>query len=308
LLIHPEDTGVLAKRCRKIFYSSNKRAPLGADVKRFLLFTTLVFIAVGCAQIDKDALGESRTVAAANATTHAGILLATTVVSAPGHTGLGFYDRQKALNGVRGGGTGAQSTDVFSLDNPGFNNDSSTELVLSWGGKRILNGTGIDFIVFENAFYQSGDANARFMDLLIVEVSDDNINYCGFAPDYSAVTETNYSNNPAHWQNFAGVSPVLYNIENNNLTLQQLFEDINNDKVPDQGGGDGFDLALLSDSNTFATGCTMALRDSLRDNGFRYLRLVPASRRINPDTSAAFASDAASNGPDIDGVAARYSD
>ncbi len=273
-----------------------------------ILFTLLLCLLPGCAQIDKDALTDSRSAAASTATTHAGILLATTVVSAPGHTGLGFYDRQKALNGVRGGGTGAQSTDVFSLDNPGFNSDSSTELVLSWNGKRILNGSGIDFIVFENAFYQGGDANARFMDLLVVEVSDDNVSYCGFAPDYTHAPETTYSNNPAHWQNFAGVSPVLYSIESNNLTLAQVFEDTNNDRVPDLAGGDGFDLALLSDSNAFGTGCNTTLRDLLRDNGFRYLRLVPASRRINPATGSAFVSDAASNGPDVDGVAARYSD
>lgn len=261
-----------------------------------------------CAQLDKDALVDNRSLTAGNTTTNAGILLATTVVSAPGHTGLGFYDQRRALNGIRGAGTGAQSTDVFSLDNPGFNSNRSTELVLSWGGKKILNGDGIDFIVFENAFYQGGDTQVRFMDLLVVEVSDDAVNYCGFGPDYAASSESTYSNNPAHWQNFAGVSPVLYNIENNNLTLQQLFENANGDRVPDQAGGDGFDLALLSDSDAFNTGCTTSLRDSLRDNGFRYLRLVPASRRINPDTGAAFVSDAASNGPDIDGVAARYSD
>jgi hypothetical protein len=238
------------------------------------------------------------------ATPIAGVFLADTVVDAPGHTGSGFYDRQKAINGVRGAGSGAGSLDVFSLDNSG----ASTHLTLRWNGKKIKNGAGIDFIVFENAFNINGNPATRFMDLVIVEVSNDNVNFCGFAPDYTNTPETTYSNNPAYWLRFAGRTPVLYNVDSNNLTEAQLFQDNDNNYEPDLAGGDAFDLDLLSDSNYYNTGCTTLLRDELKNNGFTYLRLTPANRRINPDTGAVFVKDGMSNGPDIDGVVARYAE
>jgi hypothetical protein len=238
------------------------------------------------------------------ATPIAGVFLADMVVEAPGHTGIGFYDRQKAINGVRGAGSGAGSLDVFSLDNSG----ASSHLTLRWNGKKIKNGAGIDLIVFENAFNISGNPATRFMDLVIVEVSNDNVNFCGFAPDYTYTPETTYSNNPAYWLRFAGRTPVLYNVDSNNLTEAQLFQDNDNNYEPDLAGGDAFDLDLLSDSNYYNTGCTTELRDELKNNGFTYLRLTPANRRTNPDTGVVFVKDGMSNGPDIDGVVARYAE
>lgn len=279
-------------------------------MKIFPIFLYLLLPAamlqVACAQLPKEALDDSRSSSAITPVTQPGIYLADTIVAAPGHTGSGFYDRQKAINGVRGGGSNQQGLDVFSLDNTGFNSDLSTHLILSWNGKKILNGAGVDFIVFENPFNQNNNPVTRFMDLLIVEVSSDNTNYCGFAPDYTAASETVYSQNPAHWSRFAGKTPVLYNLDSNNLTATQLFTDADADGVSDAGGGDAFDLDQLSADNTFSTGCSAAVRDDIKANGFRYLRLTPANRRINPDTAAAFVIDAASSGPDIDGVAARY--
>lgn len=273
-----------------------------AKMSLWALFIAPWFIA--CAQIPKESLqGNS----AANsqpavATPFPGVYVADTVVSAPGNTASGFYDANKAVNGIRGTGTASGSLDVFSLDNSG----SSASIVLSWAGKKIKNGTGTDFIVYENAFYQSGNSNQRFMDLMFVEVSVDGVSYCGFAPDYTASPETNYSNNPAYWQRFAGKNPVLYNVDSNNLTATQLFQDNDANGEPDLGGGDPYDLDNLSADNSFSIGCSTTLRNDIIANGFRYLRLIPAARRINPDTGAAFVTDSASFGPDIDGAVARY--
>ncbi len=264
----------------------------------------LPLVTIACAQIQKESLqgGSGSNTEAVAATAFPDVYLADTVIAAPGNAGSGFYDQNKAVNGVRGAGNSGGSLDVFSLDNSG----ASAYIVLAWSGKKIKNGTGVDFTVYENAFYASGNPAQRFMDLLFVEVSNDNVNYCGFAPDYTAAPETTYSNNPANWPRFAGRNPVLYNVDSNNLTAAQLFQDNDANGEMDLGGGDPFDLDNLSTDNTFNTGCNTTVRDELRTNGFRYLRLTPAARRNNPDTGAAFVADSASLGPDIDGVVARY--
>ncbi len=264
----------------------------------------LPWLAVACAQIPKETLQSSsgNNTQTTAATAFPDVFVADTVTAAPGNTGSGFYDQNKAVNGIRGAGTSGGSLDVFSLDNSG----TSGYIVLSWSGKKIKNGAGVDFIVYENAFYASGNSAQRFMDLLFVEVSNDNINYCGFAPNYAATPETTYSNNPAHWLRFAGRNAVLYNVDSNNLSAAQLFQDNDANGEPDLGGGDPFDLDNLSTDNSYGTGCNTTLRDDLKTNGFRYLRLTPAARRVNPDTGAAFVADTASFGPDIDGVVARY--
>jgi hypothetical protein len=275
---------------------------LKTDYRFIAMALAVAMMGQGCAQIDKEAIGETTTVSnAKTAKAAAGIYLADTIISAPGHTGSGFYNRNNAINGVRGSGANQGSTDIFSLDNSG----TSTELIVRWSGRKIKNGAGLDFVVYENSF-DTTPAPARFMDLIFVEVSNDNINYCGFAPDFTGVPETTYSNDPAKWLRFAGRMPVLYNQDTNDLTAAQLFQDNDTNLEPELGGGDAFDLDQLSDSNVYNTGCSTLLRDELKTNGFTYLRLIPASRRNNADTGAAFVADAASNGPDIDGVAARY--
>lgn len=270
--------------------------------KIFSLFICgfLSFSFGACAQMSREPI-EEQTISFNDPNPKIGVYLADTVVEAPGHTGAGFFEKQNAANGVFGKGVSQGSLDVFSLDTSG----ASTHLTLRWLGKKIKNGAGIDFIVYENAFNYSGE-NDRFMELAVVEVSNDNVAYCGFNPNYTFSPETAYSKNPADWLRFAGKTPVLYNLSSNNLSAAELFKDDNADGAPDLGGGDGFDLDDLSDDNTFSIGCTTALRDDLKANGFTYLRLTPASRRLNPDTSAAFVKEAISEGPDIDGVAARY--
>ena len=223
--------------------------------------------------------------------------IADTVTLAPNHTGIGFQDKTKAINGVRGAGTGSGSGDVFYLAATGV----GASMVLEWSGKRVLNGSGIDFIVFENVFYYNGNSSARFMEATIVEVSQDNISYCGFSPDFTSSPETSYSTNPTHWTRFSGITPVLYNVESNVLSGNDLYD-------TSKTGGDAFDLEDLSAANDYNIGCDTTLRDNIKSNGFVYLRLTASTARINIDTSANFLQDtgAFGGGPDIDGVMARY--
>lgn len=225
--------------------------------------------------------------------------LADTVNSSPNHNGDSslFRDSSKAVNGIRGAGTSSGGLDVFSLTATG----ATASIVFEWKNKKITNGAGIDFVVFENPFLYSNNPNTVFMEQLIVEVSIDNINYCGFSPNYTNSTETTYANNPNFWVRFAGITPVKYNVESNPLIGADLYD-------VSKAGGDGFDLENLSSANDFSIGCSVALRDQIKSNGFVYLRLTSATARINPDTGANFVQDAGAfnGGPDIDGVIARY--
>lgn len=91
------------------------------------------------------------------------------VVSYTPGTAAGFG--QDALPGVVlgppvGYGTGRGSLDVVSLGAGG-------EIVLDFGPFDIIDGPGADFVVFENAFWPGGDAQAVFSELAEVAVSAD---------------------------------------------------------------------------------------------------------------------------------------
>ncbi|MCE9500093.1 MAG: LIC_13355 family lipoprotein, partial [Leptospira sp.] len=173
-----------------------------------------------------------------------------------------------------------------------------------WTKQRVINGTGIDFVVFENPFQINSNPSTVFMEAIVVEVSIDGTNFCGFAPDYINSSETVYSNDPSKWIRYAGKTPVYYNDDNNQLKGSDIYD-------PAKSGGDGFDLSNLTTSSTtdtlWGTGCSASLVTNIQNNGFYYIRLSAASDRINPDTSSKFLRDSgAFDGPDIDGVFARY--
>jgi hypothetical protein len=268
------------------------------------LLGTVCLIVLRCAQLEKEnlAAGNSQTNAVAASAAKAGVYLADEVVEAPGSTGSGYGNANLMINGVRGSGATAGGTDVYSLEQTG----PTTHVVLGWSGKKVKNVAGADFIVYENAFNVS-PSPARFMELIVVEVSNDNTNYCGFAPDYTNAVETTYSNDPGTWLRFAGKTPVIYNVDaaGTNFTAVELFTDADANSEGDLGGGDMFNLDNLSDSNMWGIGCDTTLRNELQTNGFRYLKLTAAPRRVNSDTAARFVHDAISSGPDIDGVVAR---
>jgi hypothetical protein len=204
------------------------------------------------------------------------------VIAAPGATGEGFGDPANAVNGVRGGGPNMGSLDVYSL---GYGENA--ELVLAWSGHSVANGPGADFAVFENGFLLAGAAGAYFMDLAVVSVSRDGETWVELPHDYVALDESRYSFDPADWEGFAGRWPVLLNDDTNPA---DPFD-------PQAAGGDTFDLDVLDHEGEAGV---------IRREGFRYLRLSAAPTRTNPDTGAAYPRDPTSNGPDIDGVIARW--
>ncbi len=219
------------------------------------------------------------------------------VKEAPGSTGEGFKNSNLAINGVRGNGKFGGSTDVYSLGT----SSSTGYIVLEWSNRKVTNGVGIDFVVYENPFIYQNNPNEVFMEQVIVEVSIDGVNYCGFDPIYTYPNPSVYSKNPEYWVNFAGKNPVLFHEENNRLSEVELFNLA-------KSGGDGFDLDNLSTDNTFNIGCSVTLRDEIKNNGFVYLKLVNAFTRNDPNTGNPFLKDPGSfdGAPDIDGASARY--
>lgn len=226
-----------------------------------------------------DALTESESAAEL-----VGVRLADTVVAAPGATGMGFGDPARAINGVRGAGSSAGSLDVFSR---GYLPGQNDHLTLAWSNGRLQNGPGADLAVFENPFLIAG-GRGSFMDLLIVEVSIDGVEFRALAHDYTAANPAVYQNNPALWSGFAGRTPVLFHADTNPVDPFDAAA----------AGGDPFDLDTVVGTD--------ALAAAIRADGVRFVRLVCAPARVNPDTGANYVRDGASNGADIDGVYGRY--
>ncbi len=87
----------------------------------------------------------------------------------------------------------------------------------------VLNGEGIDFIVFENAFFEGGDPDKPFMEMGEVSVSQNGEAFVSF---------------PCNQQTgvgCAGINPVYANSEKNNIDPLD----------PETAGGDPFDLEDL---------------------------------------------------------------
>jgi len=121
------------------------------------------------------------------------------------------------LGGPRGGGAGSgATTHIISLGDGG-------SMVLSFPGQNFKNGPGPDLIVFENAFYVGGDPETPFFELGRVAVSADGEIWHEFPCD------------PDTFQGCAGVSPVLANVETNDVDPLDSA----------QAGGDAFDLEDL---------------------------------------------------------------
>jgi hypothetical protein len=206
------------------------------------------------------------------------IRLADTVTAAPGATGTGYGDSTRAINGVRGAGTSNGSLDVFSL---GYNVGQNDFITLTWSNGLLENGPGSDLAVFENPF-------GTFMDLVIVEVSLDGVEFRELAHDYTATDPTVYQANPQLWSGFAGRTPVKLNVDTNPV---DPFD-------PAAAGGDALDLDTVVGTD--------AVAEAIRTNGARYVRLIAAPARIDPHTGARYVHDAIANGADIDGLYGRY--
>lgn len=227
------------------------------------------------------------------------VYLANKVKEAPGGTGDGFKDPNKAINGICGAGKTAGSLDVYSLQSSSssvYCKPNEKCIVLEWKNKKVLNTSEIDFVVFENPFCKGNESNcdtSRFMEPVVVEVSRDGTKWCGWNPQYTGSDNSSTNlQNPNHWQRFAGIEPVLFNQEKWQLSENEIF-----DKT--KAGGDGFDL---SDSNfgNSGDGCDSTEKSEIQTNGFLYLRLTSAVSRGFPYPSDSFDQTA-----DIDGVVAK---
>ena len=120
------------------------------------------------------------------------------------------------LGGPRGEGALRGSTDVVSLGSGG-------SIVLAFDANPIVDGSGADFLVFENAF-RCGPAQGRvFAEFAQVSVSADGDTWVPFECD------------AANGLGCAGSNPVFANIETNALSC--VDEAV--------AGGDAFDLAAV---------------------------------------------------------------
>ena len=155
-----------------------------------------------------------------------------------------------------GAGAASGGLDVVSLGYKG-------EIVVAFGANAIVDGPGVDFLVFENAFYVGGDSSKPVAkDLGEVSVSDDGMTWktfpCadGAGPTYGSC---------------AGWHPV-YSAPGNGISPLD----------PQHAGGDPFDLADV--------GLTTARFVRIRDLGGTVCPADPATKPTN-------------NGFDLDAVA-----
>lgn len=223
------------------------------------------------------------------------INIATTVVSASANIS-GFSDKNKAVNGICGSGELVGSLDVYALDITG----AGASMILSWGGKTVKNVAGDDFIVYDNSFRVSDESNTYAMDPSVIQVSIDNINYCGFNPSYTGGS-VNLMNS---WTRFGGLRPVYFNMTTKPFTNGELFTKTNGSFL--LGGGDGFDLENLDENDPNDIGCNAALITNIKTNGFKFIKITSAADVNNPNTGNKFPWPPGSyNGSDIDGVVAR---
>ena len=122
------------------------------------------------------------------------------------------------LGPPRGGGAANGSLDVVTLGNGG-------SITLGFAPSAIVDGPGADFIVFENAFFVSGNSEQTYAELASVEVSDDGQLFESFP---CTATEAPYGS-------CAGWHPVYANPDQNAIDPSD----------PGVAGGDAFDLADL---------------------------------------------------------------
>lgn len=225
------------------------------------------------------------------------IPIANTVITANSIVN-GFNDSSKAINGICGGGEFSGSLDVYALNLTG----AGASIILSWGGKTVKNVTGIDFIVYENPFRVSETSDRYAFDPMVVQVSLNGTNFCGF--DLSGFNPNIAdSNKISSWPGFGGLRPVLYHMATKSFSLDELFTSTGNGFLV--GGGDGFNLDDLIVGGPSAN-CDSAARTNIQTNGFNFIKMISASAVTDPNTGLGYIyPHSYNNGPDIDGVVAK---
>jgi len=122
------------------------------------------------------------------------------------------------LGPPEGKGLEAGSLDVLSLGKGG-------SIVLGFGSGVIVDVEGPDLVVFENAFWPSGEASAVFAEVGAVGVSEDGESWLEFPCDAEG-------DGAGHFEGCAGWSPALEFDAKSSVPLD-----------PNVSGGDAFDLA-----------------------------------------------------------------
>lgn len=152
-------------------------------------------------------------------------------------TGGGFGESELpgvVLGPPQGEGELRGSTHVLSL---GVGGSVVLEL-----GTAVVDGPGVDLLVFENAFYASGDRNAPFTEPGIVGVSEDGVSFVEWPCD------------PANDTTLAGCAGVLPVYARDGVTGDAEVD-----------GGDAFDLADVG----VVSARYVRIRDSGRGTGLR---------------------------------------
>jgi hypothetical protein len=158
---------------------------------------------------------------------------ASTVVSFTPGEGAGFGQDlmpDVVLGPPHGEGTGQGSLDVVSLGHGG-------EIVLGFEAA-IVDGEGVDLIIFENAFLPGGDPEHPYKDLGEISISENGVDWIAFPCDVEHFMESSC----------AGWHPVYATPESGASTFDPLI-----------AGGDPFDLAVI--------GVTKARYVKIRDVG-----------------------------------------
>lgn len=136
-----------------------------------------------------------------------------------------------------GGGFGADAMPRVVLGPPGAASTTSSSLdvvslgqggriVLGFGERVIVDGPGVDFVVFENAFWPGGQSAQVFAELAEVSVSEDGERFYAFECTPQSPSE------PGRWPGCAGWTPTCTSAAADPADPSQLC-------------GDGFDLAEL---------------------------------------------------------------
>lgn len=99
----------------------------------------------------------------------------------------------------KGVGTDAGGTDVLSLGRGGT-------ITVGFGDACVVDGPGIDLVVYENPFWEAGDPEDLYIETAIVEVSADGIVFVPFPASYDDALELG---DPERYDGYAGVEPVM---------------------------------------------------------------------------------------------------
>ena len=143
------------------------------DLTRTTLITWAALTACGAAPAESEDIGQRPDAGRSTAS----LPYARSVVSFQPGEGAGFgqdHFPDVVLGPPKGGGEERGGHDVLSLGVGG-------SIILGLGDKVLVDGPGVDFLIFENPFFTAGNAASVFAELGEVAVSIDAINWHSFA-------------------------------------------------------------------------------------------------------------------------------